>query len=140
MTQAAPAASRVRGFLRLVMIEHSIFALPFAYVAALTAMRTEGPRVQWGTLLLITVAMVAARTVAMAANRIIDRHIDAQNPRTAQRELVTGALSLRAAWVGLGVALAVFFASAALLGPLCLLLSPIALFFLVIYSDRKSVV
>lgn len=128
------SAPPVRGFLRLVMIEHSIFALPFAYVAALTAMQ---PRVQWRTLLLITVAMVAARTVAMAANRIIDRRIDAQNPRTAQRELVTGAVSLRSAWTGLIVSLAVFLISAALLGWLCLLLSPIALFFLTIYSYAK---
>jgi 4-hydroxybenzoate polyprenyltransferase len=127
----------VRAFLRLVMIEHSIFALPFAYVAALAAMRSEGPRVQWLTLLLITVAMVAARTVAMAANRIIDRRIDAQNPRTAQRELVTGALSVRSAWVGLAVSLAVFLGSAALLGWLCLALSPVALFFLIIYSYAK---
>src|SRR6266576_3980082 len=82
MTRAADQApSRVRGFLRLVMIEHSVFALPFAYIAALTAMR---PRVDWATLGLVTLAMVTARTVAMAANRIIDRHIDAQNPRTAR--------------------------------------------------------
>jgi len=119
------------------MIEHSIFALPFAYVAALTAMRTEGTRIQWGTLLLITVAMVSARTVAMAANRIIDRRIDAQNPRTAQRELVTGALSLRTAAIGLAISLVVFFGSVALLGWLCLVLSPIALFFLIIYSYAK---
>jgi 4-hydroxybenzoate polyprenyltransferase len=132
VTVAAP--SRVRAFLRLVMIEHSIFALPFAYVAALTAMR---PAVQWDTLALITVAMVAARTVAMAANRIIDRRIDAQNPRTAGRELVTGALSVRAAWVGLAISLTVFFGVVAALGWLCLALSPIALFFLVIYSYAK---
>jgi 4-hydroxybenzoate polyprenyltransferase len=73
----------------------------------------------------------------MAANRIIDRHIDAQNPRTAQRELVTGALSVRSAWIGLLVSLAVFFGSVALLGWLCVVLSPIALFFLVIYSYAK---
>jgi len=134
---ASEPVSRVRGFLRLVMIEHSIFALPFAYVAALAAMRSEGRHVQWATLLVITVAMVSARTVAMAANRIIDRHIDAQNPRTAQRELVTGALSVRSAWVGLAVSLVVFFASVALLGWLCVVLSPIALFFLIIYSYAK---
>jgi 4-hydroxybenzoate polyprenyltransferase len=137
MTVVAERPNPVRAFLRLVMIEHSIFALPFAYLAALTAMRVEGTRVQWGPLALITVAMVAARTVAMAANRIIDRRIDAQNPRTASRELVTGALSMRAAWAGLVVALAVFFASAAALNRLCLLLSPIALFLLVIYSYAK---
>ena len=123
-----------RSFLRLVMIEHSVFALPFAYIAALTAMR---PRVDWLTLLLITVAMVSARTVAMAANRIIDRRIDALNPRTAQRELVTGAVSLRTARTGLVVALAVFLATAAALNWLSLLLSPIALFFLTIYSYAK---
>jgi 4-hydroxybenzoate polyprenyltransferase len=135
----SPAATggKVQAFLRLVMIEHSVFALPFAYVAALTAMRSEGPSVQWVTLLVITVAMVAARTVAMAANRIIDRQIDAQNPRTAHRELVTGALSVRSAWAGLLVALAIFLAAAAWLGWLCLLLSPVALFFLTIYSYAK---
>jgi len=125
---------RVRGFLRLVMIEHSVFALPFAYIAALTAMR---PRVDWPTLGLVTLAMVTARTVAMAANRIIDRHIDAQNPRTARRELVTGTLSLRAAWTGLAVALAAFLATCAALNWLCLALSPVALFFLTIYSYAK---
>ncbi|HEV2088665.1 MAG TPA: menaquinone biosynthesis prenyltransferase MqnP, partial [Cryptosporangiaceae bacterium] len=135
--EVAGRPGRVRAFLRLVMIEHSIFALPFAYLAALTAMRAAGPRIDWRTLGLITVAMVAARTVAMAANRIVDRHIDAQNPRTAQRELVTCVVSPRTAWVGLGVALVVFFASAAALNWLCLALSPIALFFLVIYSYAK---
>jgi 4-hydroxybenzoate polyprenyltransferase len=124
----------VRSFLRLVMIEHSIFALPFAYLAALTAML---PRVQWGTLVLITVAMVSGRTVAMAANRIIDRHIDAQNPRTAQRELITGAVSLRTAWAGLALSLVVFLVSAAALNWLCLLLSPLAVVALVIYSYAK---
>ena len=137
MTSAVSSPGKVKAFLRLVMIEHSVFALPFAYVAALTAMRSEGPSVQWVTLIVITVAMVAARTVAMAANRIIDRRIDAQNPRTAQRELVTGALSVRSAWVGLGVALVVFLACAAWLGWLCFVLSPIALFFLTIYSYAK---
>jgi 4-hydroxybenzoate polyprenyltransferase len=129
--------SPVRAFLRLVMIEHSIFALPFAYVAALTAMSVDGGRVRWVDLLLITVAMVAARTVAMAANRIIDRRIDGQNPRTASRELVTGAVSLRTAWVGLSVSLVVFLACAALLNWLCLALAPIALFLLVFYSYSK---
>lgn len=101
-------ATRSRDFLRLVRIEHSVFALPFAYLAALTAMTRHGGHVRWLTLLIVTVAMVGARTFAMAANRIIDRHIDAQNPRTAERELVTGALSVRTAWIGALVALVVF--------------------------------
>jgi 4-hydroxybenzoate polyprenyltransferase len=137
MTAVASAPNPVRAFLRLVMIEHSVFALPFAYVAALTAMEVNGGRVRWGDLALITVAMVAARTVAMAANRIIDRRIDAQNPRTANRELVTGVVSVRTAWIGLVVSLVVFLGCAAALNPLCLLLAPVALFLLVIYSYAK---
>lgn len=127
----------VRAFLRLVVIEHSVFALPFAYVAALTAMRDEAGHVVWWRLGVITVAMVSGRTFAMAMNRIIDRHIDAQNPRTAGRELVTGAVSLRTAWAGALVALAVFAAAAALLGPLCLALAPVAVLPLVVYSYAK---
>jgi 4-hydroxybenzoate polyprenyltransferase len=130
----APPASRLSAFLRLVMIEHSVFALPFAYIAALTAMR---PRIDWLTLLVITIAMVSARTVAMAANRIIDRRIDSLNPRTAQRELVTGVVSLRTAATGLVIALVIFLGSAAALNKLCLLLSPVALFLLTIYSYAK---
>jgi 4-hydroxybenzoate polyprenyltransferase len=131
---AADRPGVVRAFLRLVVIEHSVFALPFAYIAALTAMR---PRVDWPTFALVTVAMVAGRTVAMAANRIIDRHIDAANPRTAGRELVVGALSLRAAWTGLAVALAIFLATCAALSWLALALSPLALFVLTVYSYAK---
>jgi 4-hydroxybenzoate polyprenyltransferase len=129
---AAPKA-----FLRLVAIEHSVFALPFAYLAALTAMTLADQRVDWLDLLLVTVAMVGARTFAMAANRIIDRHIDARNPRTAQRELVTGAVSVRTAWTGAAVALAVLVGAAALLNPLCLALSPLAALPLVVYPYGK---
>ncbi len=77
---SAPAGSKVRSFLRLVMIEHSVFALPFAYIAALTAMFRLDGTIHWGVLLLVTLAMVGLRTFAMAANRIIDREIDARNP------------------------------------------------------------
>ena len=127
--------ARVRAFLKLVAIEHSVFALPFAYLAALTAMREHGFRAL--DLVLITVAMVGARTFAMAANRLIDRHIDARNPRTAQRELVTGAVSVQTAWIGAVVALAVFLVAAALLNPLCLVLAPLAVVPLVVYPYGK---
>jgi 4-hydroxybenzoate polyprenyltransferase len=137
MVNQLEAPSKVRAFLRLVMIEHSIFALPFAYIAALTAMWRETRSVHWVQLLLITVAMVSARTVAMSANRILDRNFDALNPRTAQRELVTGELSVNTAWVGTVVALLVFLGSAAALSKLCLLLSPIAIALLVLYSFGK---
>ncbi|NUS12532.1 MAG: 4-hydroxybenzoate octaprenyltransferase [Streptomyces sp.] len=128
---------RVRAFLRLVMIEHSVFALPFAYIAALTAMFREDGHVHWGDLLLVTVAMVGLRTFAMACNRIIDREIDARNPRTASRELVTGALSVRTAWTGALIALAVFLGAAALLNPLCLALAPVAVVPMVVYPYGK---
>ncbi|MFI5526423.1 menaquinone biosynthesis prenyltransferase MqnP [Streptomyces platensis] len=135
---AVPQPGRTKAFLRLVMIEHSVFALPFAYIAALTAMYEEsGRRVQWGPLLLVTVAMVGLRTFAMAANRIIDREIDARNPRTAQRELVTGAVSVKSAWTGALIALVVFLGAAALLNPLCLALAPLAVVPMVIYPYGK---
>ncbi len=126
-------------FLRLVAIEHSVFALPFAYLAALTAMtrrhrpgqlgrpRSSSPW-RWS----------GARTFAMAANRVVDRHIDARNPRTARRELVTGAVSVRTAWIGAAVALAVFLVAAAALNPLCLALAPLALVPLVGLPVRQA--
>src|SRR4051794_29397624 len=138
-----PAAAResgggkVKKFLRLVMIEHSIFALPFAYTAALTAMWQQTRSVHWVELLLITVAMVSARTVAMGANRILDRNFDALNPRTAKRELVTGELSVRTAEVGTLIALVIFLGSAAALSWLCLVLAPVAVVLLVLYSYGK---
>src|SRR3954464_6457199 len=132
----APAARprHARSVLRLVMIEHSVFALPFAFIAALTAMF---PDVRWGDLGLITLAMVSARTFAMAANRVIDRKIDARNPRTAQRELVTGAVNVRTAYAGAAVALVVFLVAAGLLNGLCLALSPIVLVLFVAYPYAK---
>jgi 4-hydroxybenzoate polyprenyltransferase len=129
--------SKVRAFLRLVMIEHSVFALPFAYIAALTAMRQLDSDIHWGRLLLVTVAMVGLRTFAMACNRIIDREIDARNPRTAGRELVTGAVSVRSAWVGAGIAVVIFLGAAALLNPLCLALAPVAVVPMVVYPYGK---
>ncbi|MEU6705093.1 menaquinone biosynthesis prenyltransferase MqnP [Streptomyces wuyuanensis] len=134
---AVPGPGRTKAFLRLVMIEHSVFALPFAYIAALTAMFESDGSVDWVTLLLVTVAMVGLRTFAMACNRIIDREIDARNPRTAGRELVTGAVSVRSAWTGAGIALVVFLGAAALLNPLCLALAPLAVVPMVVYPYGK---
>ena len=140
-TVAEPVAARggVKAFLRLVVIEHSVFALPFAYVAALTASATRGGEgdVGWHDLVAITVAMVAARTFAMAANRVIDREIDARNPRTASRELVTGALSLRTVYYGMAVSLVVFLLAAWYLAPICLALAPVAVAPLVVYPYAK---
>ncbi|MEV7420522.1 menaquinone biosynthesis prenyltransferase MqnP [Streptomyces sp. NPDC089919] len=138
-TAAVPGAQpgRTKAFLRLVMIEHSVFALPFAYIAALTAMFELDRQMHWARLLLVTICMVGLRTFAMAANRIIDRELDARNPRTAHRELVTGAVSVRSAWTGAGIALAVFLGAAALLNPLCLALAPVAVVPMVVYPYGK---
>ncbi|MEU7043981.1 menaquinone biosynthesis prenyltransferase MqnP [Streptomyces varsoviensis] len=133
----AQPSSKVRAFLRLVMIEHSVFALPFAYIATLTAMYRLDGEIHWGRLLLVTVAMVGLRTFAMACNRIIDREIDARNPRTAGRELVTGAVSVRSAWTGALIAVVVFLGAAAALNPLCLALAPIAVVPMVVYPYGK---
>ncbi|MFJ2907578.1 MULTISPECIES: menaquinone biosynthesis prenyltransferase MqnP [unclassified Streptomyces] len=134
---ALPRPGRTKAFLRLVMIEHSVFALPFAYIAALTAMFELDGTIHWVRLLLVTVCMVGMRTFAMAVNRIIDREIDARNPRTAHRELVTGAMSVRHAWTGALVAVAIFLGSAALLNPLCLALAPVAVIPMVVYPYGK---
>jgi 4-hydroxybenzoate polyprenyltransferase len=134
---ASSEPNKVKAFLRLVMIEHSVFALPFALIAAFTAMWADDRSVHWRQLGLIIVAMVSARTVAMAGNRILDRRFDALNPRTAQRELVTGALSVGTAWRGFSVALVIFLGSAAALGWLPLALSPIAVGLLILYSYGK---
>ncbi|MEV5126930.1 menaquinone biosynthesis prenyltransferase MqnP [Streptomyces decoyicus] len=134
---AVPQPGRTKAFLRLVMIEHSVFALPFAYIASLTAMYQWDRQVHWGRLLLVTIAMVGLRTFAMAANRIIDREIDARNPRTAHRELVTGAVSVKSAWTGALIALVVFLGAAALLNALCLALAPLAVVPMVVYPYGK---
>jgi 4-hydroxybenzoate polyprenyltransferase len=140
MTAVASAPEqpgKVKSFLKLVAIEHSVFALPFAYLSALVAMDRQGTGVHWIDLVLVTIAMVSGRTFAMAANRILDRKIDAQNPRTKNRELVTGAVSVRTAWTGAVVSLVVLFLAAGLLNPLCLVLSPLAVIPLVIYPYAK---
>ncbi|MET9518439.1 menaquinone biosynthesis prenyltransferase MqnP [Streptomyces sp. NPDC002994] len=134
---AVPQVGRTRAFLRLVMIEHSVFALPFAYIAALTAMFQLDGNIHWGKLLLVTIAMVGLRTFAMACNRIIDRELDARNPRTANRELVTGAVSVRSAWTGALVAVVIFLGAAAALNPLCLALAPVAVVPMVVYPYGK---
>lgn len=132
-----PGPGRTKSFLKLVMIEHSVFALPFAYIASLTAMFQLDRNIHWGRLLLVTIAMVGLRTFAMACNRIIDREIDARNPRTAGRELVTGAVSVKSAWTGALIAVVVFLGAAAALNPLCLALAPIAVIPMVVYPYGK---
>jgi 4-hydroxybenzoate polyprenyltransferase len=136
-TTVAPSSRWGVPFLNLVLIKHSVFALPFAYIASFTAMYKTDERIDLWKLLLVTICMVGLRTFAMAMNRIIDRELDAKNPRTANRELVTGALSVRTAVTGAVVALLIYLVSAGLLNKLCLLLAPIAVIPMVIYPYGK---
>ena len=133
--------SRLRTVLEMIKFEHSVFALPFALTGALLAARVthQGAR-GWPTLrqiLWIVVAMVAARSAAMTMNRIADLRYDRENPRTAQRALATGALSVSFAWSFTLVAVAVFFVAAWQLNPLVLKLAPLAIAILFFYSFTK---
>ncbi|OAT85489.1 UbiA-like polyprenyltransferase [Desulfotomaculum copahuensis] len=121
-------------FLEMIKFEHTLFALPFAYVGALLVQKDIPPV---HTLLWITLAMVGARTAAMSLNRIIDRHIDARNPRTAGRALPRGLLSVGEVWVYVFLSFALLLVSAAQLSPLAFKLSPVAVFVLSFYSFIK---
>jgi 4-hydroxybenzoate polyprenyltransferase len=124
----------IRLFLAEIRVEHTLFALPFAYVGALLAARGIPTAFQ---LLWITLAVLGARTAAMSANRYFDREIDARNPRTARRALVRGALAPSVMLWGIGLGLALLVAAAAELGPLCLALLPLAALGIVIYPFCK---
>lgn len=117
-----------------IKVEHTVFALPFAYLGMVLAYKQLPPL---GTILLVTVAMVAARTAAMSLNRYLDRHFDARNPRTANRPVPAGELSARSVLIVGLIALAALVGAAALLNPLCLALSPIAVLALAGYSYLK---
>ena len=129
-----PLLKRIPRFLDAVKFQESIFALPFAYSGMVLA-ANGWPT--WEQFFWITVAMVSARTLGMSANRIIDRTIDAQNPRTAMRHLPAGLLRLTDMIALSLVAGAVFFVAAALLNPLALTLAPVAAAYLIFYPFTK---
>jgi len=134
-TTPATSPNALITFGRMVKFSHTVFALPFALAAAALAARGHG--LPPARLLAIVVAMAGARTAAMGFNRIVDRRFDAQNPRTAAREIPSGKVSLRAAWTLTLASATLFVAAAAYLGPLCLALSPVALALLFGYSYTK---
>jgi len=129
--------SRIRTVLEMIKIEHSVFALPFALVGALLAARSAGSWPSWWQLLWIVVAMVGARSAAMTMNRITDIEYDRSNPRTKNRALATGELSLGFAWGFTIVAAAMLVFAAWRLNRLALELSPVALAVLFLYSYTK---
>ena len=121
-------------YLKMIKFSHSIFALPFAFTAALMAASGMPSLKQ---ILWIVVAMVSARSGAMGLNRIIDRKIDAANPRTANREIPSGKINVGSAVFFTVLSLTVFVFSAYMLNPLCLKLSPLAIAVLLLYSYTK---
>jgi len=126
--------SNIRVTLEMIKIEHTIFALPFAFLGAVLAANglPSLKQVLW-----ITVAMVGARSTAMAFNRIADREYDARNPRTAERALPAGHLSVAFVWGFTVIAAALFFLAAAMLNRLTLILAPLALASVLLYSFSK---
>jgi len=129
--------TRIRTVLEMIKFEHSVFALPFALVGALLAARDGGGLPSWRQVLCIVAAMVGARSAAMTMNRIADIEYDRRNPRTANRALPAGELSIGFAWAFTAVASAVLVIAAWQLNRLALELSPVALAILFFYSYTK---
>jgi 4-hydroxybenzoate polyprenyltransferase len=133
--QTFDGGSRLVRYVNFVKLPHTVFALPFALVGATLASFTRGvtvARLAW-----IVLAFTSARFAAMGFNRIVDRQIDAKNPRTARRELPSGLLGVREATLAVVLAGAIFVFAAWRLNPLCALLSPIALGWVLWYSYTK---
>ena len=128
------AFKKISIFLEMIKFSHTIFALPFALTGALLA---AGGLPTLQQILWIVVAMVGARTAAMAMNRLIDAEIDARNPRTAIRAIPAGLISRGLTLCFIIAATALMLLAAQMLNPLCLKLAPIALFFLLLYSYCK---
>lgn len=128
------SASKPALFARLVKVEHSVYALPFAYAGAFLA---AAGLPTWRQLFWITAAMVGARSAAMALNRLIDSEADAHNPRTAARELPAGRLGRREVWVFTGVSVALLVVAAFELSYPCRFLWPIPLAAFVLYPYAK---
>ncbi|HEX8071506.1 MAG TPA: UbiA-like polyprenyltransferase [Pyrinomonadaceae bacterium] len=134
VNRLATAGRDVRTTLDMIKIEHTLFALPFALLGAVLAARGVPG---WWQLLWIGVAMVGARSAAMAFNRLADQEFDAANPRTAARALPAGLLSRGFVWAFTAAAAALFLLAAAMLNRLTLVLAPVALASVFAYSYTK---
>jgi 4-hydroxybenzoate polyprenyltransferase len=129
--------STIQKWASFVRLSHTVFALPFALAAMAVAARDNGGWPGWKICGLILVAMICARTCAMAFNRIVDRKFDALNPRTAKRHLPAGQISLASASALCVLAAAGLVAASYFLNPLCFYLSPVALVVICFYSLTK---
>ncbi|MCP4292817.1 MAG: UbiA family prenyltransferase [bacterium] len=128
--------SVVSRYFSLIKFEHTIFALPFAVISLLVA---SGGKPQLSTLLWVMVAMVGARSAAMAFNRLADARIDADNPRTANRHIPAGLVSRKGAALFVVLSCVVLVLAAWMLNPLCFYLSPVALLVVLAYSYMKRI-
>jgi 4-hydroxybenzoate polyprenyltransferase len=128
---------KLTALMEMIKFSHTVFAFPFALMGVVLASLASGTSPTFGQVVWICVAMIGARTGAMGLNRIIDARIDANNPRTADRHLPAGKVSLSEAWLLVLGAFALLLLAAAMLNPLCLKLAPVAIFFLVLYSYCK---
>ncbi|MCP3176320.1 putative 4-hydroxybenzoate polyprenyltransferase [Desulfuromonas sp. KJ2020] len=128
---------RGKTLLEMIKFSHTVFAFPFALMGVILASLASAALPTLMQIVWICLAMVGARSGAMGLNRIIDARIDAQNPRTAQRHIPAGKVSRREAWIFVLASFALLLFSAWMLNPLCLKLSPLALFFLALYSFCK---
>jgi 4-hydroxybenzoate polyprenyltransferase len=133
--QTFAGTSRLATYASFVKLPHTVFALPFALVGVVLASYRRP--VTWPALGWVVLAFTAARFAAMGFNRIVDREYDARNPRTRLRELPRGAMTVREAAASVALASAVFVLAAAMLNPLCLALSPVALGWVFFYSYTK---
>ncbi len=125
---------KIAVLLEMIKFKHTVFALPFALLGAFLAVRNIPPlRVFFW----VIIAMIGARTAAMTFNRIADRRFDAANPRTKDRAIPAGAVSLHESWLLTAAAAALFFAACWMLNPLCLAISPFALALTFFYSLTK---
>lgn len=130
--------SKIADYLRLVKFSHTIFAMPFALLSFTYAwMTAQHDAVLWVVLLQVVACMVFARNVAMGFNRWADRKIDAENPRTASREIPAGKISSRGAVVFIIINALLFIATTLTINPLCAYLSPVALAVIMLYSYCK---
>jgi 4-hydroxybenzoate polyprenyltransferase len=137
-TRQKGALGTVRMLLELVKFEHSIFALPYAYVGAIYGAAIAADRwPTWQALLWITVAMVGARSFAFVVNRAVDKEIDARNPRTAGRAVPAGIVKAWELWLFSAVVLAAYLFAAWQLAPICRVLSPIPLAAFLVYPYLK---
>jgi 4-hydroxybenzoate polyprenyltransferase len=133
----ASILAKITTLLEMIKFSHTIFAFPFALMGVVLATLANGTLPSFGQVFWICLAMVGARSGAMGLNRLIDAKIDAENPRTAERHIPAGQVSILEAICFIAVSLAVLMVAAWMLNPLCFYLAPVAIGFFVLYAYCK---